>query len=417
MLLDGNEYSLQTISDKTNISTTNLENLANKNWERLKRTQVHGFIQIIEREFDVDLSDMKAEADSYYGAHKEVLPERPIDLVDIADSGESRGKIISNLVAFVSIIAIGYAGWYYFAKDSSNSGVGTVSANTSAMQNNKGMFDDTINSVKGLLGGKKDEPKVQASLEQNSSKRLESKDSNSSKTVKEEPAAAVKNENSNKFDITAAQSSEPKSEVNKKTEENKSIRNEVNKLVSEEKPEKSDNSSNTQNQNEALNLNEDKNATVAENPASETKEQNSSSESSAAKETNLSAAAENEDNASTAEEKLANAEQNATEAANSAAVTTATVNLKAKRLWIGVYNLNTHKKLMKTIKKPLTLKVGEDTLAVVTGHNKFSINANGQEQSFTGKGRTHKVYLLISKDGIKEINKKEYRKITKRRAW
>ncbi len=414
MLLDGNEYSLQTISDKTNISTTNLENLANKNWERLKRTQVHGFIQIIEREFNVDLSDLKAEADNYYGTHKEVLPERPIDLVDIADSSEGRGKIISNLVALVSIVAIGYAGWYYFAKDSSNNGVGTISTNTSTLQNNKGMFDDTINSVKGLLGSKKDKPGAQASQEQNSSKGIESKDTNSSKTVKEESVTVAKSENANKFDITAAQNSEPKSEGSEKTEENKSIRNEVNKLVGEEKP---DNSSNTQNQNEALNLNEDKNATVAENPASETKEQNSSSENSAAEEANSSLTAENENNTSaTAEDKPANIEQNTTDAAN-AAVTTATVNLKAKRLWIGVYNLNTHKKLMKTIKAPLTLKVGEDTLAVVTGHNKFSINENGQEQSFTGKGRTHKVYLLISKDGIKEINKKEYRKITKRRAW
>ena len=149
MLLNDNEYSLQTIQEKTNITIENLEKLSQKDWSHFKKPQLNGLISIIEREFNVDLSDLKDEANAYFKEHQDKEPECPIDLVDAATVGGSGSKILSNLITIVSLCAVGYAGWYYFVDKQQNN---RIDANGTIYQSDSGMFADTINSAKKILG-------------------------------------------------------------------------------------------------------------------------------------------------------------------------------------------------------------------------------------------------------------------------
>jgi hypothetical protein len=53
------DIGLRTVSNKTFINLENLTYLLDKDFEKLHRTKALGFIQILERDFDVDLSDLK----------------------------------------------------------------------------------------------------------------------------------------------------------------------------------------------------------------------------------------------------------------------------------------------------------------------------------------------------------------------
>jgi hypothetical protein len=55
------ELGLKEVSDKTFINQENLAKLLNKDFENINKTKALGFIQILQREFDVDLSELKNE--------------------------------------------------------------------------------------------------------------------------------------------------------------------------------------------------------------------------------------------------------------------------------------------------------------------------------------------------------------------
>ena len=402
MLLNDNEYSLQTIQEKTNITIENLEKLSQKDWSHFKKPQVNGLISVIEREFDVDLSDLKAEANAYFKEHLEKEPDCPIDLVDAVTIGGSGNRILSNFITILSLCAVGYAGWYYY--DSNKSQIQTENNNTQ-INNNSGMFKDTIDSAKKLLGdskdnngtknisvaGKKDE-QIKESKEkvivQNSTKTsVHLQENNSSNNVKK------------KFDITTIEKSvQDNKEVSKDTSNISTTENEVQKR-----------DGNIVNSDSSDTNSNDKNSSVKGEVDKLLKELDTNN--SEAKQDSA------EYNDTSSSDTIENLELNSTDNNSSesvANITKATINLKSKRLWLGIYDLTTHKRVSKVIRKPFALNIGEDKFAVVTGHNGFEIATDSGTKKFTKKG---KVYFTIDKDGIKQLDRREYRKLTKRRAW
>jgi hypothetical protein len=63
------EQSVKSISKKTMISEDDISNLVLKNFDNLNRTKMFGFISILEREYDVDLVDIKSDAEEFYAEH------------------------------------------------------------------------------------------------------------------------------------------------------------------------------------------------------------------------------------------------------------------------------------------------------------------------------------------------------------
>ena len=65
------EQSIKTMSQKTMISEDDLENLTLGKFDTLNRVKAFGFISILEREYDVDLTLMKSDAEEFYNEHNE----------------------------------------------------------------------------------------------------------------------------------------------------------------------------------------------------------------------------------------------------------------------------------------------------------------------------------------------------------
>ena len=402
MLLNDNEYSLQTISEKTNITIENLEKLSNREWEHFKKAQANGLISIIEREFKVDLSDLKAEANAYYQEHQGKEPNRTIDLVDAATVTGGGNRLVSNIITFITLCALGYAGWYYFVEQKEKANIEQNSTKES-----RGMFTNTINSAKELLGNdgivkkavKKDTLAKEAVKEPTTTNKepvksvvAEINNSNSNNTAVE----AREENSSKKFDITTVKEDNSSSNNEEKTE---IVANNATKEEVVATPKESVNSNNATIKNEVDQL------------LKELDENNSQKEQQLA-----------EENATVNEPELTNKDVNisdenssvADENQTQAAITEATFNLKSKRLWIGIYNLNTGKKVSKIVRKPFKLDIGNDKFAIITGHNAFELSTDNGVKTFAKKG---KVYFTISADGIEKLSKKEYRELTKRRAW
>lgn len=104
------ENSIKTISQKTKIPEENLENLLGKNFDRLKKVTSLGFISIIEREYNADLSTLREESHAYYSANGE---DRGHTLgTPIVQ--EKRGK--SKFFMIVILALLVYATWYFFTQ-------------------------------------------------------------------------------------------------------------------------------------------------------------------------------------------------------------------------------------------------------------------------------------------------------------
>jgi hypothetical protein len=104
------EHTVSAISAKTNIAEDNIEALIASDFNKINRVKTLGFISIIEREYNADLSKLQEEAIVYYNAHAEdtsvtlglPLPE------------EKKGK--SKWFMFVVLLMIVYALWYGFTQ-------------------------------------------------------------------------------------------------------------------------------------------------------------------------------------------------------------------------------------------------------------------------------------------------------------
>ncbi|GIU01421.1 hypothetical protein TSL6_19270 [Sulfurovum sp. TSL6] len=108
------ENTIKSISQKTKISEENLEYLLAANFDPLKKIKVLGFISILEREYNADLSGLREEALAFYSAEKE---ENGFT-VGLPMDEEKRGK--SKLFLFLILALLAYASWYFFTQFDKN---------------------------------------------------------------------------------------------------------------------------------------------------------------------------------------------------------------------------------------------------------------------------------------------------------
>ncbi len=57
---------LESISEKTNISIYNLNSLANRDFKELNRVKALGFVQILKREYNIDVSNLESDIRAYF---------------------------------------------------------------------------------------------------------------------------------------------------------------------------------------------------------------------------------------------------------------------------------------------------------------------------------------------------------------
>jgi len=104
------ENSVESISHKTNISESNLDALIAGEFDKLKRVKTIGFISILEREFNADLSTLKKQALEYY---EDNLEEEKVT-IGLPIPEEKKGKSIWFRLLILGLIM--YTIWYFFTQ-------------------------------------------------------------------------------------------------------------------------------------------------------------------------------------------------------------------------------------------------------------------------------------------------------------
>jgi len=104
------ENSVSSISQKTNISESNLDALVAGDFATLKRVKTFGFISILEREFNTDLSALKEQALEYYENNSED------ESVTIGLPLPEEKKGISTWFKLLILMLIAFTIWYFFTQ-------------------------------------------------------------------------------------------------------------------------------------------------------------------------------------------------------------------------------------------------------------------------------------------------------------
>ncbi len=139
------EHDISEISKRTRISVENLEYLLDHDWEQLKKVQALGFINIIEREYGIDLGALRRECRNYYEEHN--FDEDQNIGVPIAPPEKSEsliGAFLGKLVMFAILGAMGYGAWYFFLANNKD-----LESNITLTPPKKESFYDSIVSMTG----------------------------------------------------------------------------------------------------------------------------------------------------------------------------------------------------------------------------------------------------------------------------
>lgn len=105
------EQSLKSISLKTMISEDNIQRIISEDYSDLAKAKALGFLSILEREYDLDLKDVRNNAITYFEMHTEGEESVNIALPRVE---EKKGK--PKWLFFVMLGLLGYASWYFFTQ-------------------------------------------------------------------------------------------------------------------------------------------------------------------------------------------------------------------------------------------------------------------------------------------------------------
>jgi len=102
------ENSLKEISRKTNISEANIEALLAEKFDCVVKTKALGFISIIEREYEADLTLLREEALTYYETHQSAQES----IIVVPPESEYKKGISRGFLLLVVLLLL-YVSWYF----------------------------------------------------------------------------------------------------------------------------------------------------------------------------------------------------------------------------------------------------------------------------------------------------------------
>jgi len=137
------ENTLPTISRRTRISVENLDALLHHDWSRLQKVQALGFISILEREYQADLSDLKADCRAYFAEMGPTEEGEPLILPPTGKEGN--GKLFRIALLIVVLIAA-YGSWKYLAAPRGAEGNVTSSI---PLKKEGSFFDSVLSMTEG----------------------------------------------------------------------------------------------------------------------------------------------------------------------------------------------------------------------------------------------------------------------------
>jgi len=100
--------SLKEISRKTNISEANIEALLTEKFDCVVKSKALGFISIIEREYEADLTLLREEALAYYETHEAAQES----IIVVPPESEYKKGISRGFLLLVVLLLL-YVSWYF----------------------------------------------------------------------------------------------------------------------------------------------------------------------------------------------------------------------------------------------------------------------------------------------------------------
>lgn len=138
------EHSLESISERTRISPQNLEALIHGEWGRLRKVQALGFLSILEREYGVDLSQMREECRAYFESHAPGDKAISLTAEEVTHTGKHRfAKVLTLLI----LLGLAYGSWYLFVEKNK-----TLESNSTATSK-ESFYDSVIDMAGGWFKG------------------------------------------------------------------------------------------------------------------------------------------------------------------------------------------------------------------------------------------------------------------------
>jgi len=101
------ELGSKTIKEQTRISEVAIGAIINKEFDKLHRVQLHGFINILEYHYDIDLHELLDEYDAYKKEHVE--KEQKLFMQIPQDKKPVQGlRLIISLILIIAVVIITY---------------------------------------------------------------------------------------------------------------------------------------------------------------------------------------------------------------------------------------------------------------------------------------------------------------------
>jgi cytoskeletal protein RodZ len=101
------DYEL--VVSKAHIMQSTLEHILNKRFDKLNPVKAKGFIKILEREFDLDLSDWMQEFDAYYSVKEpEIATIDKLNAEVVKNAKKTSPKLALSLFGVAAILGLGY---------------------------------------------------------------------------------------------------------------------------------------------------------------------------------------------------------------------------------------------------------------------------------------------------------------------
>jgi hypothetical protein len=142
---------VQKIHERTHIARSHIEAIFNENFEGMGSVQLLGFISILEREYNLDLSELKSRARDYFKAQKPV--QDSVKEVKIFSASKKKRKLtIFYLFATIAVVLT----LLYFASRAPQSEVPEVKEELHSMEvvvqdeNNDSALDGNL-SQEGMM--------------------------------------------------------------------------------------------------------------------------------------------------------------------------------------------------------------------------------------------------------------------------
>ena len=410
------EYGLETIARRAKISVENIERITHRDFRMITQVKALGFISILSREFNTDLSSLKQECREYYAIHNKDDDSNSITIVPYASMDEP-SKVMSKIFSFIILFSIGYGAWYLFVDNNQNDSVIVTDANSSSF------IESVLNRAQKWIGNTDDVVAIDINSSTQSTKAWADSESDNG---------------------TVAQESKPNRDD---TKIEKNISKTEDQIVLDAKNDQKDNTPDTEAieaiddtatpQNTTDETNQSDPYTIENIMGSRKTETNTTTEQNNSKE--VLTEESNESEILATQVPSLNDEQNITETetkepiANSddtpavateeepivaeetpKAVSKVVLFKPLKKVWVGYTNLSTMKREAKATNKNIEFDTDGQSWILVTAHGGviFTVDSEKKDVSIRGKN-----YFLIKNGEPTSISHKEFQKLNKSKVW